>query len=1062
MQLCPACGEENPDRFRLCGFCGAQLVPETVAQEVRKTVSIVFCDLKGSTSLGEALDTESLREVLNEYFNEMRGVLVRHGGSVEKYIGDAIMAVFGLPRLHEDDALRAVRAAVEMQQALVALNERLGSRWGVHLENRTGVNTGEVVAGDVSSGQRLVTGDTVNTAARLEQAAPTNEVLIGEPTYRLVRDAVEAEAVEPLELKGKAERVAAYRILSVRLDEGVARRLDAPMVGREHELAVLTQALDRAIELRRAQVVTVLGPAGVGKSRLLRELLARADGTVRPLHGRCLPYGDGITFWPLAEVIRDAAAIDEDDPREVAVAKLATLAGNGPVAERLGAAIGLNDAAFPVAELFAAARTLLEALAFERPLVVMVDDIHWAEGTFLDLLRYLADAAEAPILLVCSSRKELLEEHPEWGEETDDVRAVTLEPLTEAESSLVLENLLGSSLDQSVRSRITAAAEGNPLFVEQMLSMMIDDGVLRQQDGGGSWVATSDLGDVAIPPTISALLAARLDRLSPAERPALERGSVIGQVFFRAAVEELVPEGLAPTVEASLESLAGKDLVRPDATTRLAGHEAHRFVHILIRDAAYHGLLKRTRAELHERFVDWLERVAAERATEYEEIRGYHLEAAYVILVQLGPVDAHVRELGDRGSRYLASAGRRALARGDMPAAAALLQRATWLRSSDDPERPGLGLLAGDALIELGEFAAAETALSDATRLAAGLGDRRVEMRARLSHLRLRFTSDPEATEAIVLEEVERAIPLLEVLGDDEGLARAWRLLLQLNFTRGHYGAAEQAADRMIEHARRAGDPTLEARFLPSIGSCVLYGPTPVDTAEARCRELLAKARTDRRTEAILLCVLAHLTAMQGRFDEAREGYRTSRAMLEELGWRFHAALTSIDSGAIEMLAGDPLAAEAELRRDLEVLRAMGERDYLPTTAALLAEALYRQGRDDEAETLTIESESIAADQDVASQSAWRSVRGKVLARRGRLEEAETLAREAVRLIEGTDNTQDVGNALMDLSEVCQAAGKLEAARTALRDAEASFASKGNTVSADLARRRLAELAPVS
>ncbi len=315
MQICPNCGEENPDRFRICGICGTKLAVEEVAPEVRKTVTIVFSDLKGSTALGEALDTESVREVLNVYFNDMKAVLERHGGTVEKFIGDAIMAVFGLPTLHEDDALRAVRAALEMKATLEVVNNRLEQGWGVRLENRTGVNTGDVVAGDVASGQRLVTGDAVNTAARLEQAAPALEILIGEPTYRLVRDSVEVEAVKPLELKGKAEPVPAYRLLSVRaVDDAISRRMHAPMIGRLEELETLTGALDNVEAHGRPRLVTVVGPAGVGKSRLLREFLDREADRISAVRGRCLSYGDGITFWPLGEVIRQAADISDDDP----------------------------------------------------------------------------------------------------------------------------------------------------------------------------------------------------------------------------------------------------------------------------------------------------------------------------------------------------------------------------------------------------------------------------------------------------------------------------------------------------------------------------------------------------------------------------------------------------------------------------------------------------------------------------------------------------------------------------------------------------------------------------
>src|SRR5919202_5649545 len=329
MVTCPSCGEENPERFRLCGFCGIPLAPAAPPQEVRKTVTIVFSDLKGSTNLGEALDSESLREVMNRYFAEMRQVLEDHGGRVEKYTGDAVMAVFGLPRLHEDDALRAVRAAHGMKRALAALNDELERVWGVRLENRTGVNTGEVVAGDPSAGQRLVVGDAVNVAARLEQAAPAMEVLLGELTYRLVRDAVEVEAVEPLELKGKSERVPAYRLLSASGDRGAAPDLDAPIVGRARELRLLSAAFDGAVEDRCPALALVLGDAGMGKSRLLRELDRRLSGRCRIVRGRCLAYGEGITFWPLAELVRDAAGIGDDEPPEVARARLLQVLG-GP------------------------------------------------------------------------------------------------------------------------------------------------------------------------------------------------------------------------------------------------------------------------------------------------------------------------------------------------------------------------------------------------------------------------------------------------------------------------------------------------------------------------------------------------------------------------------------------------------------------------------------------------------------------------------------------------------------------------------------------------------------
>ena len=414
----------------MCGMCGAQLAAaEVVPEEVRKTVTVVFSDLKGSTPLAERLDTEALREVLNQYFNTMRAVLERHGGTVEKYIGDAIMAVFGLPQLHEDDALRAVRAAAEMQEELVGLNARFEETYGVRLENRTGVNTGEVVAGDVSVGHRLVTGDTVNVAARLEQNAPTMEILLGEPTYRLVKDAVDAEPVEPLELKGKSERMPAYRLISVgHHEEGVARRLDAPMVGRDEELAVLTDALARAVATRTCQVVTVVAPAGTGKSRLLQEFVALSDG--QSLHGRCLSYGEGLTFWPLAEIARERCRDRQRRPFGRGPARSSRRCSARTVATSRIGSPGRSVSPPPTTRW---RRRSGRPVASSRccptdePLIVLIDDIHWAERTFLDLLSSVATTITGvPVVLACSARPDLFDAHPEWNEESEHRRVLVL------------------------------------------------------------------------------------------------------------------------------------------------------------------------------------------------------------------------------------------------------------------------------------------------------------------------------------------------------------------------------------------------------------------------------------------------------------------------------------------------------------------------------------------------------------------------------------------------------------------------------------------------------------
>ncbi len=726
MLICPSCGEENPERFRLCGFCGTPLAAAAPAVEVRRTVTIVFCDLVGSTDLGEALDSEALRGVLHAYFSEMTTLLERHGGLVEKYIGDAIMAVFGMPHVHDDDALRAVRAAHEMQAAMVDLNRRLESTWGITLEHRSGVSTGEVVAGDPNARQRLVTGDAVNLAARLEQAAPSGHVLIGPATYRLVRDAVEVEPVEPLRLKGKAELIQAYRVLEVTPADGVGRRTDTPMVGRSGELSTLLQAFSRVAQTGAPELVTVMAPAGMGKSRLLYEFARKVETEGRLLRGRCLSYGEGITFWPLIQVAREAAGIAEDDPVTTARGKLGELLGPeaADAAERVASVIGLSEESFPVQETFWAARRLLEVVAARGPVVAMIDDIHWAEPTFLDLISYLADTAgSAPFLVVCSARPELLERRPAWGEDRANSEVLTLSALTETESVEVVSNLLGAgALDADTRRRIIEAAQGNPLFVEQMLSMLIDDGLVAR-DELGNWAATSSLAGIAIPPTISALLAARLDRLSNPERTSLERASVIGQTFEVDALENLSPDPVRPEVRGLLGTLTSKELIGAGVST-FGDLEAFQFLHVLIRDAAYSGLLKRTRAELHEKFVDWMEGLSNHPGIEYEEIRGYHLEQAFVIRAQLGPVDRHGVEVGERGAGYLASAGDRARARGDMPAAAGLLRRAAALLPAGAEARATLLLHAGEAIGEMGDFEKAYEVLAQSEEAAIRSGDR--------------------------------------------------------------------------------------------------------------------------------------------------------------------------------------------------------------------------------------------------------------------------------------------------------------------------------------------------
>ena len=702
MAVCSTCGQQNPEIARFCLACATPLAAQTaIARDVRKTVTVVFSDVAGSTALGERLDAESLRAVMGRYFEDMRTVLERHGGTVEKFIGDAVMAVFGIPVLHEDDALRAVRAAAEMRDVLIGLNDELERAWGVRIQVRVGVNTGEVVAGDSADGQVFATGDAVNVAARLEQAAQPGEILIGESTHRLVRDAVMVEPVRSRPLKGKAEAVSAVRLLAV--TGVVGRRLASPIVGRDHELELLERVFQEVVRDHAWRLVTVLGSAGVGKSRLVREFLNGHAQEAMILRGRCLSYGEGITFWPLKSVISQAAGLSGEESPQAAQEKLRTLVESANdaevIVERVAEMIGLAETVAGHRGSVWAIGRLFEELARRRPLIVVFDDIHWAEPTFLDLVETVAEQLrEAPILVLCMARTDLLGARPTWGD-AEHATSLHLTPLTDDESAHLIGTLLGEpELARDVRTRITDTAEGNPLFVEEMVAMLIGEGLLVRRDGlvaaSGAW------WQVSLPPTIQAVLAARLDRLGREERSVLERGAVEGKVFHRGAVLELSPETDRLRVDGRLQMLVQQELIQPDRAD-FADERAFRFSHQLLRDVAYESLSKAVRAELHESFAGWLEERTGERADEFDEILGHHLQEAYRYRADLGPVDERGQELGARAAQHLGNAGLRAHARGDMWGASKLLSSAVALLPRDDVTR--LQPKLDDALFETGE-----------------------------------------------------------------------------------------------------------------------------------------------------------------------------------------------------------------------------------------------------------------------------------------------------------------------------------------------------------------------
>src|SRR3954454_16229674 len=533
---CPACGETNPERAKFCLECGTSLAAAPPAAEERRTVTVVFADMVGSTALGERLDGESLRRVVDRYYEEMRAAVAAQGGTVAKFIGDAVMAVWGTPTMHEDDALRAVRAAAAMRGALAALNDDLEPRWGVCLGVRIGVNTGEVVV-DPQRPADLLVGDTLNTASRLEQAARDGEILVGPETNRLVRGELVLEPVAPLALRGKARPLAAWRLPDDAERAPVAGAV-APLVGREREMSRIRAVFDEAVAARAFRLVTVIGSPGVGKSRLAQELAASLVIRGRTVVGRCAPAGESAALEPIAEIVRAGAGIEDADEPDVVLARLNTIVQRGAICEHLAGLLGLAP---PVSleETFWAVRRFLEALGARRPLIVIVEDLHWAQPALLDLVEHLAEwGREAPVLIIALARPELRETRPELARTGRLVAAGTdREPLSPQAARELIDRLLGSAdLPPALAARVVETTEGNPLFLGETVRMLVDDGVLRRE--GERWIANGDA--VTVPPSISAVLAARLQRLSAAERAVLERAAVIGHDFPAAAVAELV------------------------------------------------------------------------------------------------------------------------------------------------------------------------------------------------------------------------------------------------------------------------------------------------------------------------------------------------------------------------------------------------------------------------------------------------------------------------------------------------------------------------------------------
>jgi class 3 adenylate cyclase/tetratricopeptide (TPR) repeat protein len=961
------------------------------AAAMRKTVTVLFCDLVESTELGERLDPERLRSLLARWYEAMREPIERHGGTVEKFIGDAVMAVFGVPQVHEDDALRAVRAAVEMRAAVEALNEELAGPRQPQLAIRIGVNTGEVVAG--ADAATLVSGDAVNTAKRLEEAATSGAILVGPATRRLVENAVELEPADAVAAKGKRLPIEAWRVLgTIPGASAFARRLDAPLVGRTAELELLRAELEVATRERSCRFVTLLGPAGIGKSRLAAALAAEAPSA---LTTRCLPYGDSYSVLPIAGLV-SAAGGD---------ATLARIAGSEPDGELIAAR--LREASISPEERQWGVRRLLETLARERPLVVCVEDVHWAQAPFLDLLEYVAGWTEnAPLLVLCLSRPELVDERPRWPG-----RTVPLAPLAKAEASRLLDELASEwPLGADARRQVLEVAEGNPLFVEQMVAMLADHGALHD-----------------IPPSIHALLAARLDGLAPLERAVIERASVIGRDFSRGAVTELSPEDERSGVGATLLALTRKDFLAPQQS-RGDGDDGFRFRHALIRDATYAATSKSVRAELHSAVAERLARLDAR-----DEAVGYHLEQATHLRSDLGQRDD---ETARRAGELLAKAGLHAGSHSDAAAATGLLRRSLALLPPTHRQRPEVVFALSGALWVSGDADAAELALAEAIDTARAAGDLRVEWYARLERAG-RSTMSSGDTAGLV-RVAEHAIEVFEELGDELGVARAWRRIAMAASAERGWGTAVEAWERACAHASASGDDFEAARAADALCSTLVFGPIPVGEALLRIERLLEGAEGNVLLRANAITALAAMRAMLGEFDAARSLLAEAHEVYEPLGLALAIAGWGEIVAIVERLAGDDDAAVIALRRSYELVDLGGHVGYRTMLAARLAFVLATLGDSAGARSFLRLCEESPSTLDVQTTAEVRGARAL-------LDNDVRLAREAAELADSTDDVNLRASMQLTLARVTGDPSPLEIAR-------ALYTEKGNVAAESLVR----------
>jgi class 3 adenylate cyclase/tetratricopeptide (TPR) repeat protein len=1076
MAACPNCSNPLVERAKFCPHCGHRVGARLSTQEFR-IVTAVFCDVVKSTDLERELEPLPMQRLLDRYGEAVRRVLGSHGASVGKRHGDGFMAAFGVPELHEDDALRAVRAAAELRTALDELAAEVRHQRGLEFHVRLGINTGNVLVRDAGTLEEELTGTAVNLAKRFEEAAGPGEILLGDETYRLVADAVKAEPVGPLTIKGVAEPQSVWRLHEVLPDRpGRIRRPAAPMVGRGREQELLQRLFERAAAEGTCHLVNVFGSAGVGKSRLVDEFVVGLGDQASVLRGHCPAFRDSVTLWPMVEITRQAAGITPDDSPEQARARLGELLGAEErgklVTERLAQLLGFGQDTGLPEDTFWALQRMLETLARRRPLVVVIDDLQWADPILLDAVEHVAEFADAPLFLLCMARPdELFARRGTWPGGRANAMSFLLSPLPERESEQLVMDLLGGRVDQAVQAHINEWAQGFPLLVEELVANLREEGRLRATDG--RWTLHLEPDDGAdgqartVPTSIQALLLARLDRLGERGRAVIEPAAVVGHQFHLGDIEALLPDATPADLAAGLQELVRLDLIRPDHGPTSAplppnSGPGYRFRHATIKTVAYERMPDDRRAELHERYADWLERETEERRNQFDEIVGHHFHEAFRYASRLDPGGPHSRELARRAGERYAAAGQRAAVRGDTRLVQAWLGRAVRLLPADHPLRLAALPPLAEAQQASGKLTEATRAYEELARSASAVGNESLALHATIGRLGITAVHDPRQFLREGRDEVELAIAAFERLGDRLGLAKAWHLLAYLDWTRGRLTQAEAAAERARALAREARDPGWEANAIGMYCLILYWGPLPLETVERRSREALAEAERSGVSSLAVTAyrVLARVAAHRGDLEEARRFVDAATAITREEGSLLPRAVDCISRAMVDMLAGDLVAAEATLRDGYRRLEEMGGTGPRVNVATLLARVRLLRGRLDDAEEITRTCERLAAPDQADAQVKWRSIRAIAIARRGEPAEAERLAREAIHLAGKTDQLDSRAEAHVDLAEVLLLGGRAGEAAHELDRAIALYQEKGNEIGERNARRLLARARP--